>query len=87
MHYSRLYKTSCSKYLSLLETFQKRYSPATFDSIAFPKLGVGKGQLDWEEVKEVMLYYLESINDLKLFICFNELPYAEGLEKEMLLII
>jgi O-acetyl-ADP-ribose deacetylase (regulator of RNase III) len=69
-----------------LEYFRKNYERADINSIAFPKLGTNNGGLKWDTVHELMKEYLSDI-DLDIYICLDELNYAEGKEKEMLSII
>lgn len=50
------------EYIALgLERFVSFYQDAGVQSIAFPKLGCGLGQLDWSEVKEIMEIYLTNL--------------------------
>lgn len=50
------------EYIALgLERFVEFYQDAGVQSIAFPKLGCGLGQLDWSEVKEIMEIYLADL--------------------------
>jgi O-acetyl-ADP-ribose deacetylase (regulator of RNase III) len=44
-----------------LEWLVANYQRMGITSIAFPKLGCGLGQLDWEEVKEIMELYLADL--------------------------
>ena len=65
-----------------LQDFVNTYSLYEINSIAFPKLGAGKGGLDWNQVKSLMIKYLDPL-DINAFICEDTLPYAEGKEKQM----
>lgn len=64
---------------NFIETFQDH----DIESVAFPKLGAGKGGLDWEEVKALMIKYLEPL-DITIYICEDSNPQAEGIEEQML---
>ena len=46
-----------------LQKFVSKYSDYGITSIAFPRLGCGNGELNWEEVQPVMEHYL---NDLPI---------------------
>lgn len=65
-----------------LKDFVSTYDSHNIESVAFPKLGAGKGGLDWPQVKALMFRYLEPL-DIKVYICEDTLPYAEGVEKKM----
>lgn len=65
-----------------LQDFVNTYCDYSIESIAFPKLGAGRGGLDWNQVKNLMIRYLEPL-DIKVYICEDTLTYAEGIEKEM----
>ena len=41
-----------------LMTFKAKYADYNITSIAFPKLGCGNGELDWNEIKPIMEKYL-----------------------------
>lgn len=66
-----------------LKNFVETYEEYNIESVAFPKLGAGRGGLDWEAVKKLMLEYLEPLS-IKIYICEDSLTYPEGIEKEML---
>ena len=66
-----------------MRNFIETYKKYNIKSVAFPKLGTGQGNLQWEEVHTVMKKYLQQA-DLIVYICLDELKYAEGKEKEML---
>ena len=44
-----------------LMAFQRKYADYNITSIAFPKLGCGNGELDWEQVKPLMEKYLKEL--------------------------
>lgn len=44
-----------------LMTFVRKYADYNISSIAFPKLGCGNGELDWNEVKPLMEKYLKDL--------------------------
>lgn len=44
-----------------LENFVNSYADKNISSIAFPKLGCGNGELDWQEVKPLMEKYLKRL--------------------------
>ncbi len=44
-----------------LMTFVRKYADYNISSIAFPKLGCGNGELDWNEVKPLMEKYLKEL--------------------------
>ncbi len=44
-----------------LMTFKAKYADYNITSIAFPKLGCGNGELDWNEVKPLMEKYLDTL--------------------------
>ncbi|WP_340139386.1 macro domain-containing protein [Lactobacillus intestinalis] len=50
-----------------LSKFVKEYKNRNIESISFPQLGVGNGGLNWNEVQEVMEYYLEKV-DIPVYI-------------------
>ncbi len=66
-----------------LQNFVDTYEENNIKSIAFPKLGTGKGGLDWKHVKEIMLHYLSNL-DIDIFICLDKAQDAQGVEKIML---
>ena len=65
-----------------LKNFLETYEENGVDSVAFPRLGCANGGLNWVEVKPLMEKYLGSL-DIPVYICLDKLPYAEGVEKEM----
>lgn len=65
-----------------LQNFVDTYENHGIKSVAFPKLGAGRGGLDWEEVKALMTKYLAPL-DITIYICEDTLQHAEGIEKEM----
>ena len=50
-----------------LKTFAHHYKDLGIQSISFPPLGCGNGQLDWADVRPVMLKYLFDL-DIPIFI-------------------
>ena len=48
--------------------FRNTYKDKNIHSIAFPKLGCGKGSLDWKEVKLLMDKYLELDIPVEIYI-------------------
>lgn len=50
-----------------LHTFAENYKRMGIQSISFPPLGCGNGQLDWNEVRPVMEKYLWDL-DIQIFI-------------------
>jgi O-acetyl-ADP-ribose deacetylase (regulator of RNase III) len=66
-----------------LQNFIKTYTEFGIKSVAFPKLGTGKGGLSWSEVKLVMEKYLSDL-DIDVYICLDSKREAEGIEKTML---
>ena len=66
-----------------LADFLLTYKQQGFKSVAFPKLGCGKGNLEWKDVKPVMEQMLQQV-DIDVYICLDEIPAAEGKEKQML---
>ena len=66
-----------------LANFVDTFKEYDIHSVAFPKLGAGRGGLDWDAVKDIMLKYLEPL-DIKVYICEDSLTYPEGVEKDML---
>lgn len=56
------------EYIELgLDTFAENYKRMGIQSISFPPLGCGNGQLDWNEVRPVMLKYLWDL-DIPIFM-------------------
>ena len=66
-----------------LKDFVQTYKQYDLDSVAFPRLGTSKGGLNWSEVKILMEKYLSDL-DITVYICLDNLGYAEGIEKAML---
>ncbi len=61
-------KPSRMEYLDAgLETFVRNYKRMGIQSVSFPPLGCGNGQLHWEEVKPLMLYHLWNL-DIQIYI-------------------
>lgn len=44
-----------------LATFVRRYADYNISSVAFPRLGCGNGELDWNDVKILMEKYLKNL--------------------------
>lgn len=68
-----------------LEKFVNKYAEKNITSIAFPMLGCGNGELDWEDVRPVMEYYLKKLPIsvyIYLGINTNDVPEHKKL-KEM----
>lgn len=65
-----------------LKDFLKTYKEYNLSSVAFPKLGCSNGGLSWEDVKGLMEKYLSKL-DIDVYICLDEVSFAEGKEKEM----
>ena len=65
-----------------LNYFVTNYEGYEISSIAFPKLGSGRGKLDWKNVKPLMENYLKPL-DMEVYICLDEEGKAAGIEKEM----
>lgn len=51
-----------------LKKFVETYESKNITSIAFPKLGCGKGGLDWQEVKPIMERYLGNLS-IPIIVC------------------
>lgn len=66
-----------------LKDFIKTYKTYKIKSVAFPKLGCGNGGLEWENVRCLMERYLSNL-DIDVYICLDNISYAEGKEKDML---
>lgn len=64
-----------------LQTFSENYKRMGIQSVSFPPLGCGNGQLDWSEVRPLMLKYLWNL-DIPIFIheWFQQSGVAEQLE-------
>lgn len=67
-----------------LKNFVSTYAKYNIKSIAFPKLGSLNGGLNWIEVKKLMEAYLNNL-DIDVFICLDNLKYAEGKELDMVI--
>lgn len=49
-------------YISIgLQNFRTTYAKKKITSVAFPKLGCGKGNLSWDDVKPIMEKYLSNL--------------------------
>ncbi len=62
-----------------LSTFCANYSRLGIRSISFPPLGCGNGDLDWREVKPLMVQYLHRL-DIPVWI--HEVFYAKNFRPE-----
>ncbi|MBS3973012.1 MAG: macro domain-containing protein [Erysipelotrichia bacterium] len=62
--------------------FLDTYKTLNINRVAFPKLGVGNGELDWIDVKRLMEMYLNDI-ELEVIICLDEDKKASGKELDM----
>ncbi len=70
-----------------LAYFMEHYQQWGIESIAFPKLGCDRGGLDWNKVEKLMQQYLAEAEDLQVYICLDNDPHAQGLEKQMIEIL
>lgn len=61
-----------------LQYFVEHYKEWGITSIAFPKLGCNLGGLDWREVKEKMIKYLEDLADIEIYV-YEEVESDEQL--------
>lgn len=50
--------------IKLVELIKER----NIKSIAIPALGCGLGQLKWDDVRDLMIKYLEPLNDVEIFV-------------------
>ena len=61
-----------------LMAFQRKYADYNITSIAFPKLGCGNGELDWEQVKPLMEKYLKELPiDIYIYLSPGTVPVPE----------
>ena len=61
-----------------LMAFQRKYADYNITSIAFPKLGCGNGELDWEQVKPLMEKYLKELpTDIYIYLSPGTDPVPE----------
>ena len=61
-----------------LMAFQRKYADYNITSIAFPKLGCGNGELDWEQVKPLMEKYLKELPiDIYIYLSPGTDPVPE----------
>ncbi len=65
-----------------LINFKETYKEKNVRSVAFPRLGTGKGNLNWDEVRRLMLKHLDAL-DIEVIICEDTFP-AAGVEEKML---
>jgi O-acetyl-ADP-ribose deacetylase (regulator of RNase III) len=66
-----------------LHHFVRNYKNLGIKSIAFPKLGCGRGGLDWIKIQKMMIYYFEPLQDIDIKICLDTAE-PEGLERKMM---
>ncbi len=68
-----------------LDRFVKNYAEKNISSIAFPKLGCGNGELDWENVKPLMEKYLKPLPiDVYIYLGLGDASIPEHKQpKEM----
>lgn len=66
-----------------LKDFVNTYKEMDISSVAFPRLGCANGGLSWSQVQPIMERALGNL-DIEVYICKDKLPYAEGVEAEML---
>ncbi|MBE6436414.1 MAG: phosphatase [Akkermansiaceae bacterium] len=59
-----------------LQKFVQTYAEKGIDSIAFPRLGCGNGELDWNDVKPIMEKYLKKL-PINVYIYLGMHPDAE----------
>jgi O-acetyl-ADP-ribose deacetylase (regulator of RNase III) len=52
-----------------LKKFVATYKRKGITSVAFPPLGCGHGGLNWQDVQPLMQSYLESLPDVRIYIC------------------
>lgn len=67
-----------------LEKFAKTYDKKGITSIAFPRLGCGNGELNWDEVKPLMEQYLSPLPiDIYIYVGVenNEIPESKSPKK------
>ena len=61
-----------------LMAFVRKYADYNISSIAFPKLGCGNGELDWNDVKPLMEKYLKDLPiDVYIYLGKNEVNRPE----------
>lgn len=57
------------KYIEIgLIKFVELIKERNIKSIAIPALGCGLGQLKWDDVCDLMIKYLEPLNDVEIFV-------------------
>jgi len=52
-----------------LQHFTNTYQELGITSIAFPKLGCGKGSLNWNEVQDLMIKHFTPLENIDIKIC------------------
>lgn len=65
------------------------YDDVEIKSIAFPKLGCGKGGLSWDDVKSIMEKHLKSLAQIgiEVYLCLDEDVDPKGIEASMISIV
>jgi O-acetyl-ADP-ribose deacetylase (regulator of RNase III) len=66
-----------------LHHFVRNYENLGIKSIAFPKLGCGRGGLDWVKIQKMMIHYFEPLQDIDIKICLDTAE-PEGVERKMI---
>jgi O-acetyl-ADP-ribose deacetylase (regulator of RNase III) len=69
-----------------LRDLKNKYKKYGIKSIAFPKLGAGKGGLIWADVDSLIRNELEDIEDLTIHICLDKRE-PKGVEGKMIKIL
>lgn len=59
-----------------LKKFVQTYAQKGITSIAFPRLGCGNGELNWDDVKALMEEYLKNL-PIKVYIYLGTYPHEE----------
>lgn len=59
-----------------LQKFVQSYAAKGITSVAFPRLGCGNGELNWDEVKPLMEKYLKKL-PIPIYIYLGKHPYEE----------
>ena len=65
-----------------LKSFAETFKEHNVTSAAFPKLGCSNGGLKWEQVKPLMMKYLD-LPDIEIYICEDTVSEAQGVEQQM----
>lgn len=65
-----------------LMKFTDTYADKNITSVAFPRLGCGNGELDWEEVRPIMEKYLKPLPiDVYIYLGLNQVNIPEHKEQ------